>query len=65
MQCCFKSAKKASKISVKEFMFTIGVGFQLAILLKNVTHPSQVFYKEIAESRWIIGLNSTSSDDFA
>ena len=37
--------------SLEEFIFSAFVSSHLANLLKNVTQPSQVFYKEIA---WIL-----------
>lgn len=40
---------KSRQNSVEEFIFSTGVGFHLASLPKNITSPSQVFYKDIAE----------------
>ena len=42
-----KSRQNSDRISVKNFIFSTVADIHLAILLKNVTHPLQVFYKEI------------------
>ena len=44
---CFKCRQSSDKISLKNFIFNTVVDIHLAFLLKNVTHPLQVFYKEI------------------
>ena len=42
-----KSRQNSDRISVKNFIFSTVADIHLAVLLKNVTHPLQVFYKEI------------------
>ena len=36
------------KISVKLFIFITSLGLHPAVLLKNVTYPSKIFYKKIS-----------------
>ena len=48
MQLCLKSRQNSHEIPLKEFVFSTVVGLHLSSLLKTVTHPLQVFYKEIA-----------------
>ena len=47
IQRYLKSQKNHCKVSANLFIFSTTVGLHVASLLKIVTHPSQVFYKEI------------------
>ena len=60
MQYCLKSRQNC-RVSVKEFIFSIVVGFYLASLLKIATNVSQVFYKEIPWTLKTNFLRTTSS----
>ena len=62
IHCCLKSRANSCTICAKKIIFNTGKYLHFAILIKNLTHPSQSFHKEIiifiyrTSSQWLLPL---------